>query len=462
LPLRGGAPSVPPHEPRLRRLSAAARGGFELRMALARSALARAPASRHSRLQAASARRLSRRARFALLSIRGSHVFLPAQGGSMRTLISSRPSRLSAFVVLALAVAALTVGSSSAALGGALWASPDGSGTACSAPAPCSLAYAVANAPAGATVFAQGGTYHGGVVISVPLTLRGSGNPVLDASTSANGVGILVNASNSEVDHLTVENAKFEGILVRPPAPGSTVSNVRIDHNAVINNDTGYNAQAEGECVPHGEIPGDCGEGLHLWSATNSRVDHNDVSGNAGGILLTDEFGPNSGNEIDHNTATNNIHDCGITLASHTANGVFDNTVDHNVADGNGTAGEGAGILMAGAGPGTRTSDNVISHNEASGNGLAGITIHEHAPSNLNNNVLDHNDLSNNNLTGDPDFNVGVTTDILIGSAALPITGTVISHNDLSNAQIGIWMHNAPAALDHNDFSNVATPVVSS
>jgi hypothetical protein len=26
----------------------------------------------------------------------------------------------------------------------------------------------------------------------------------------------------------------------------------------------------------------------------------------------------------------NNIHDCGITLASHTSNGVFDNTVDHN------------------------------------------------------------------------------------------------------------------------------------
>jgi parallel beta-helix repeat protein len=363
-------------------------------------------------------------------------------------------------VLFALAIGAAVAGASSAAQGNTLWASPDGSGTGCTAPAPCSLAYAVANAPAGGTVWAQGGTYHGGVVISTPLTLHGSGNPILDASTSANGVGILVNASNSEVDHLTVENAKFEGILVRPPSPGSTVSNVRIDHDAVLNNDTGYAAQAEGECVPNGEIPGDCGEGLHLWSATNSRVDHNDVSGNAGGILLTDEFGPNTGNEIDHNTSTNNIHDCGITLASHTSNGVFDNTVDHNAADGNGIAGEGAGILIAGAGPGTRASGNVISHNEASGNGFAGITIHEHAPSNLNDNVLDHNDLSNNNLNGDPDFNVSVTTDILVGSAANPITGTVISHNQLSNAQIGIWTHNAPSSLDHNGFSNVGTPVV--
>lgn len=173
------------------------------------------------------------------------------------------------------------------------------------------------------------------------------------------------------------------------------MSNVRIDHDAVLNNDTGYAPQAEGECVANGEIPGDCGEGLHLWSATNSRVDHNDVSGNAGGILLADEFGSNT-------------------------------------------------------------------HNKASGNGFAGITIHEHAPSNLNDNVLDHNDLSNNNLTGDPDFNVSVTTDILIGSAATPITGTMISHNVLSDAQIGIWTHDAPSSLDHNVFSNVGTPVVSS
>jgi parallel beta-helix repeat protein len=380
----------------------------------------------------------------------------------MRNFMQRRPGRVSGLVLFALAIGTAAAGSSSAAQGSTLWASPSGSGTACTAPAPCSLAYAVTNAPAGGTVRALGGTYHGGVVISTPLTLHGSGNSILDASTSANGVGILVNASNSEVDHFTVENAKFEGILVRPPSPGSTVSNVRIDHNAVLNNDTGYAAQTDGECHPNGEIPGDCGEGLHLWSATNSRVDHNEVSGNAGGILLTDEFGPNTGNEIDHNTSSNNIHDCGITLASHTSNGVFDNTVDHNVADGNGTAGEGAGILIAGAGPGTRASGNVISHNEASGNGLAGITIHEHAPSNLNDNVLDHNDLRNNNLTGDPDFNVSVTTDILVGSAANAITGTVISHNELSDAQIGIWTHNAPSSLDHNVFSNVGTPVVSS
>jgi len=70
-----------------------------------------------------------------------------------------------------------------------------------------------------------------------------------------------------------------------------------IKHNVVKANDQGglpANAATTkyAECQASGNIPGDCGEGIHLWSVATSQVLLNTVPGNAGGILLTDEFGP--------------------------------------------------------------------------------------------------------------------------------------------------------------------------
>jgi len=382
--------------------------------------------------------------------------------------------------LVAIVLGSVAAGSSIASAPQTLWASPSGSGTACTAPAPCSLSYAVSNASAGATVRAQNGTYTGGIVIATPLQLVGGGNTVLDASTSPNGVGIQITASGSSVDHFTVENATYEGILVgnsSADSSGSPVSDVTIDHVTVTNNDTGYigtPGEGTGECFtstrPH-SAPGDCGEGIHLNSVTNSVVDHSYVADNAGGILLTDEFGPTSNNVIQHNTVLNNTHDCGITIASHdkpvagppSSFGIFDNLVQHNVVDGNGVEGEGAGILMAGGGPNTKVYENTITHNEASGNGLAGVVIHLHVPgSDLHGNVITYNQLSNNNLDGDTDFSPNVdtnTTDILVASA-VPLTGTVIEHNQLSDAYYGIWTLNASTStIDQNQFSGITTPV---
>ena len=114
------------------------------------------------------------------------------------------------------------------------------------------------------------------------------------------------------------------------------------------------------------------------------------MSGNAGGILLTDEFGPATRNVIEANRSIDNDDDCGITLASHAPSGVFANVVEGNVSDRNGVAGQGGGILMAAAGPVGGAYDNVIRGNEASGNGLADIVIHDHfAGANLNGNVIE-------------------------------------------------------------------------
>jgi parallel beta-helix repeat protein len=341
----------------------------------------------------------------------------------------------------------------------------------------------VSQAGDGTNVKARTGTYTGGIVISSAIDLIGDGNPVLDATTSSNGVGIQITASGASVSGFTVENALDEGILVgdsSAAAAGSPVDGVTIDRVTVTGNDTGFSGvpgQGVGECftstMPNA-APGDCGEGLHLNSVTNSAVEHSTITGNAGGILVTDEFGPSSNDAIAYNTVVNNTHDCGITLASHnkpmagppSSFGIFHNTVEFNTVDGNGVVGQGGGILMAGGGPNTQVYGNTITYNEASGNGLAGVVIHLHVPgSNLNDNVITHNHLSNNNLDGDFDFFPAVDpepTDIFVASAT-PLTGTVIEHNQLSDATYGIWTLNASSStIDNNQFSNITTPISSS
>jgi hypothetical protein len=230
------------------------------------------------------------------------------------------------------------------------------------------------------------GVYQGGVSFSKQLDLEGQA-AVLDASTSPDGYGIEVSGpggSGSVVEGWTVMNAEFSGILVgshivdsmgNPLPGGSPITDVTIDHVTVEHNDTGFLGvvgEGAGECLSTPFAPGDCGEGLHLVSASDSTVEHSVIEDNAGGILMPDEFGAATGNTIAFDTSMNNDDDCGITIASHTTNGIHDNVIEHNVADNNGVAAQGAGILMAGAGFGTAVYDNVVSNNEASGNGLSG------------------------------------------------------------------------------------------
>lgn len=245
------------------------------------------------------------------------------------------------------------------------------------------------------------GVYHGGVVVSKRLSLRGLG-AVIDASSAPNGNGVQIvgpGGSGSSIEGFKIENATFEAILVgtAPVAPstndgtpvtsGQPVSDVRIDHNVIVHNDAGFGSKA-GQCFSTPQAPGDCGEAIHLVSVTDSVVDGNIVTNNAGGILMTDEFGPTSGNVVRNNFSAHNDTDCGITLAGHNpgavnpatgnptgAAGVFDNLIEHNVAIDNGVAGQGAGILMGGGAPFAGVYGNVIRGNFTRGNGLAGVTI---------------------------------------------------------------------------------------
>ena len=365
---------------------------------------------------------------------------------------------------------------------------------------------AVDAASPGSTIFVCPGTYDEGVLIGKQLSLEGHW-ATIDATSSTTGNGIQIvgpGGSGTTVTGFRVENAKFEGILVGTPpvaptetegkpntAGGQPVADVTIAANTVVENDKGFGSTF-GQCFSTPEAPGDCGEAVHLVSVTNSTIVGNDIAHNAGGILLTDEFGPTSGNTIRFNNSNHNETDCGITLAGHSSAavdpetglptgkaGVFDNLVERNSSTDNGVLGQGAGILMGGGGPYTGVYANRIIGNYAAGNGLAGITIHQHLVGDLNGNVLEHNALGTNNLDGDFDFKAAAateTTGILVASGEpptglppfllpAPIKNTVIRGNWIGFNKVGIWTLNADpgtTTISGNAFGpGVVTPVSS-
>lgn len=325
------------------------------------------------------------------------------------------------------------------------------------------IASAVTAATAGDTVVVCSGTYSEGVTIprTKPLNLIGH-HATIDATGVNNGIKVL--ASDSTVEGFTVENAIGEGILVEG-APGSPVTGDVVTHNTVMNNDQGnptgllLTTASYFECNAAGPVPGDCGEGVHLMVADNATVSHNDIVGNSGGVLLTDEFGPTFGNVIEFNDVSANLHDCGVTLAGHsptgyvdgqtkpTTAGVYDNTVAYNTVTGNGILGQGGGVLMAAGipGGGGAVYDNVVEHNVLEGNGLGGVTIHNHdgASQDLNGNVIADNLIKTNNLAPDKDFFPlwdPSTTGVIVANAqdGSTLTVTVTGNVFMKNAY-GVW-----------------------
>ena len=395
---------------------------------------------------------------------------------------------------VAVAAAAVVAAPASAARGKNEFASAAGSGSACTAKKPCTLAQALKSATAGTTVHVRSGRYSGGVAVDKKIRLLAQGRVLIDASSSADGTGIHVvgpGGSGAVVQGFVVENAKYEGILVGT-SPGDAhpqpvpVHGVVIRNNIVEYNDKGIATQ-DGECKDNPPTPGDCGEGLHLSAATGTVVENNVVAYNAGGILLTDEFGPTAHDTIRNNRVLNNLIDCGITLAGHSGAavdpktgqrtgkaGVFDNLIEDNLSRNNGVMGEGGGILLGSGAPGSGVYGNVIRNNTAEYDGLSGITIHQHFAADMNDNTIEGNTVRLDNSLGDHDFDPPdlVPTGILVASGAPPganlppfllpgpVNGTVIKGNTISDVQIGIWTFNAPGDYSDNTFaSNVSTQV---
>jgi nitrous oxidase accessory protein NosD len=392
------------------------------------------------------------------------------------------------------------------AQGGTLYVSPSGTAGAtdrgCPSAGYSTIQAAVDAASGGATVVVCQGTYTEDVIISTRLTLRGRQGAVVQGSATANGncdqlgpggpgsapclAAITIKTSGVTVQGLTVTGAIGEGILATGSLAGGSISHVAIQDNHVVGNDTGgippTTSSPYPQCVELGEVPGDCGEGIHLMGVFDSQVSNNFVSGNSGGVLLTDEFGPTHDNVILHNVITKNEFDCGITAPSHnpfalnsrgnrqpSVAGVYDNVIRNNKITDNGLLGEGAGVLFANATAGTASYNNLVEDNYIVGNELSGVTMHAHpiGPGqfeDLSGNRIIHNTIGPNNKGGDPDASDSFTTGILVYSGTVPVKVT-IAHNKIRSNHYGIWLGvggHVTANLQVNGFQNVRTPVFTS
>jgi hypothetical protein len=374
------------------------------------------------------------------------------------------PRRLrAAAVATALSAACALAAAGPAAASDALFVSGTAGNDAkpCSWHKPCAtIGHAVGLAHDGTTIFVGPGTYREQVTVTTSLALRGF-DAVIDASGKDNGIVITgASSAGSSVRGFTVENANAEGILA------NATSDLRIARNELRNNDRTPNATSPPQCAAQGEVPGDCGEALHLMGVTSSKVVRNFVHDNVGGILLTDETGPTYGNVVARNLSRDNDEDCGITLPSHNAlgtsdpskAGVYDNTIIHNVAVHNG----GAGVGMFAPFPGTASYNNRVIGNILTDNGEAGIGIHAHAPGqDVSGNVIVGNFVARNGV--DPDADSVQTVGIALLNADPKTTPReVIAGNRISEQYFGIFVNGSfdLRGLFTNDFaSSVTTPV---
>jgi len=325
---------------------------------------------------------------------------------------------------------------------------------------------AVGAASAGDTVNVAAGKYAEDVVIGKSIALIGAGSQstVIDATGHSNGIYIdgLANSGLAAVIvmGLTVENAKFEGILV------TNAGDVTIRNDVLTGNDKAIVTSASGPPTCPG-IPSfeteegmDCGEGLHLSGVDHSVVDGNVITGNAGGILITDDTGPTFQNLISGNVVRKNPLDCGITLASHpafngqpAAFGVYQNTIRGNDSEENGLAAAGGGgVGLFAPGPGNAVYANVVIGNQLIGNGLPGVVMHNHfsltaAPANLSGNMIVGNFIAKNHADTMDAATSGPTGINVFGFG--PITGTVISQNVIRDEDIDIATNTPAEVLAH-------------
>jgi Periplasmic copper-binding protein (NosD) len=336
-------------------------------------------------------------------------------------------------------VVALALGTSTAsAASSSLYVSASGGSDAnpCSAASPCSTishALTVAGA-AGATIHVAPGTYAEEVTVASPSALIGYG-----ATIEAQGLdkGIVISgpgAAGASVRGFTVENANTEGIFA------VSTWGVTIAGNTLLNNDQKHDTDYSQACTTVGQVPGDCGEALHLMGVASSRLLGNDIENNIGGILVTDETGPSHGNLIKGNLSRNNGEDCGITLPSHNGSavsdpstaGVYGNFVVDNVSEGNG----GAGVGMFAPFPGAASYNNYVIGNTLLNNGEAGAAIHGHTPgAKVSGNVIIGNRIAGNGI--DPDTGSGHPTGIAL--LAVDPTGVVVLGNHVSDEFWGIF-----------------------
>jgi Periplasmic copper-binding protein (NosD) len=321
------------------------------------------------------------------------------------------------------------------------------------------------------------GKYAEQVTIGISLSVIGANasSTVIDAAGLAHG--IFVDGFDNPGLHdvtvagFTIENALYEGVLA------VSAADVVLRDNKMLNNDQVPNVVFTGDLTGCPNQPGsgsyemdetgDCGGAIHLIGVASALVSGNFVSGNADGILISDETAESHDNAVVNNIFKDNPLECGIVLASHpnagnsTAPfaehfGVNNNTVAENISVRNGVkiGGAGVGMFSDGSGQG-HVHGNVIIGNTLVGNGLGGVDIHTHVgpafglpADDMNNNQIIGNVIAKNLAdTADTATPGPVGININSGDGGSPILGTVISQNIIRDEAVDVAI-NTPAVVN--------------
>lgn len=355
-----------------------------------------------------------------------------------------------------------------------IYVSPSGSdttGTGTASSPFATIAHALQVAAPGATIVVEPGHYY----LTAPLNVvqavylesdaangGSASNTVVDATGQLNGVVIAgPTTAGSVIRGLTIQGAEKAGLVAMNTSRLTIADNVlqQNDQSYAASNPNlppgpnGFTATNAAGCSPQD----DC-EALHLIGVSNSIVTGNTVTQNLdGGIYLTDETGPTYGNQITDNTVTNNAVDCGITLASHSGLGVYDNTVAGNTSSGNG----GAGILMATPIPTGAVYGNTIVNNVVTDNFQGGIVLHTHAsepnvPDTVYDDVITQNQIAGNQA--DPFAQTMHSVGISIVGGGTTISDIQVTQNSISNEYYGVYESNVSnVTVSGNNFTSSVT-----
>jgi parallel beta-helix repeat protein len=327
---------------------------------------------------------------------------------------------------------------------------------------------AVSAAAANDTINVAAGTYTEDVTIGKSLSLvgAGAGQSIIDATNLANG--ILLDGLNNPglqnvtISGFTVQNAMFEGVLLLNTTGVQVLNNNIVNNDQVVVSTSGATACSNQPDYETDESY-DCGGGLHLLGAVNSNVSGNMVSGNADGIIITDETQASTGNTVTNNIVNANPLVCGIVLASHPPvgsqppnyaqhNGVNNNTISNNTSTNNGAkqGGAGVGLFADGNGPGV-VMNNTVTGNTLTGNSLPGVAIHSHKgpanghpADNMSGNSITNNTISGNGAdVADSETPGTAGINISSGDGGSPITGITVTGNTINGQQVDVGVNTA-------------------
>ena len=133
--------------------------------------------------------------------------------------------------------------------------------------------------------------------------------PPTPSSRALPSDGLTVNANTVTVNGLTFNDSGAAGILVTPPSTATApaaVTGVTIENVVSNNSDQCVNTPSTAVCTA-AIGAGDYGESIWLLSVTDSTLENSTMeNGLDGGLLVSDEMGPSSGNTIQNNMSVNN------------------------------------------------------------------------------------------------------------------------------------------------------------